>query len=157
MAKSAKRIDKGIANQDSLFAMLDEITEDKQLLPGSLNFNAQIRGLITEILKGIPLKRWEIAGRMSDLVGIQITEHHLNAWSAGSKEGYRFPLEYLPAWCEVTGDYRLAEMISKGCKCYLVKSEEVLLLEIAKLQEEKKRLSDTEKAIQERLDQLRGA
>lgn len=79
----------------------------------------------------------------------------MNAWTAESKEGYRFPLEYLPAWCQVTGDYRLAELIAKGCKCYLVKSEEVLLLEIARINEQKKICEQQEKILQERLRRMR--
>ena len=156
MTNTRNKSDKGIANQASLFAILDEMDSKQHSAPGSLNFHFQLKEMMTEILKHIPLKRWEIAGRMSDLTGVAITEHHLNAWTAESKEGYRFPLEYLPAWCEVTGDYRVAELITKGCKCYLVKSEEVLLIEIAKIQEEKNRISKIEEAMQEKLKQLRG-
>jgi len=152
MANLKEKIDMGMS---SLFEMLDHMEKDQESVLGSLNFQVQIKEVMTETLKRVPLKRWEIAGRMSDLVGMPITEHQLNAWTAESKEGHRFPVEYLPAWCEVTGDYRLLEFIAKGSKCYLVKSEEVLLLELAKIQERRRTYDRQEEALLERLKEMR--
>lgn len=48
-----------------------------------------------------------VAAEMSELTGEDITEHMLNACSAESKEGHRFPLQWAPPLCFLSGDYRL--------------------------------------------------
>lgn len=35
---------------------------------------------------------------MSELTGSDITKHQLDSWTAESREAWRFPLEYLPAF-----------------------------------------------------------
>ncbi|MDP3871263.1 MAG: hypothetical protein Q8Q80_01250 [Methyloversatilis sp.] len=67
-------------------------------LPGALAFSAVLRGLLSEAIKASPLSREEIAARMSVLTGQEITLHMINAWTAESREGWRFPLEFAPAF-----------------------------------------------------------
>lgn len=66
-------------------------------VPGALAFGPALRGLLSSLLKRSPMTRNEIAARMSDLTGDTITKHQLDAWTAESREGWRFPLEYMPA------------------------------------------------------------
>ena len=49
-------------------------------------------------IKDCPLNACQIAARMAELSGSAITEHQLHAWTAPSREGWRFPLEYLAAF-----------------------------------------------------------
>lgn len=91
---------------DSLTLDLFEVPAPTAPLPGALNFNAVLRHLLSDILKSSPRSRFEIAARMVELTGDEhITHHSLNAWTAESREGWRFPLEFLPAFevaCEST-------------------------------------------------------
>jgi len=82
---------------DTLTLDLFEVPSPKAPLPGALNFNLQLRHLISDALKSSPLGRIEIAAKMSELTGDTVTKHQLDAWAAESREGWRFPLEYLPA------------------------------------------------------------
>lgn len=84
--------------QDTLTLDLFEVPVPKAPLPGALNFSQALRHLLFEALKSCPLSRAEVAARMSELSGETITVHQLNAWTAESREGWRFPLEYLPAF-----------------------------------------------------------
>lgn len=84
-------------HNDNLTLDLFEVPAPTNPLPGALNYNRVVRSLLSEILKTCPLKREQVAARMSELTGDQITVHQLNAWTAESREGWRFPLEYLPA------------------------------------------------------------
>jgi hypothetical protein len=53
------------------------------------------------------LTREQIAGDLSRLVGTRVTVSMLNDYSAASKKNTRFPLAFIHAFCEVTGDDRL--------------------------------------------------
>lgn len=56
--------------------------------------------------------RVNIAFMMSARLGQEgaVTKSMLDKWTR-KKDGYRFPLEYLPALCDVTGDYRLIYLL----------------------------------------------
>lgn len=83
---------------DTMTLDLFEVPVPAAPLPGALNFSMALRHLLFEALKSCPLTRAEVAARMSELIGETITAHQLNAWTAESREGWRFPLEYLPAF-----------------------------------------------------------
>lgn len=51
--------------------------------------------------------RGVVAAEMSDLTGEDISEHMLNACSAESKEGHRFPLQWAAPLGFISGDYQL--------------------------------------------------
>lgn len=142
MAKTKRKIDMAMEKQMSIFDMLEEIEVQKRQGPdaGSLNMGARIKEELSSALKSVPLKRWEIAGRMSEYTGAEITDSMLNAWTADSKEGHRFPLEYLAAFCWATGDYTVIEMVAKGCGCHLTKGREVVLLKMAQLDDMERKI-----------------
>lgn len=123
--------------------------------PGSLDMSQRVKETLSAVLKAAPFKRWEIAGRMREYLGFEITESQLNAWSAESKEGHRFPLEYLPAFCYATSDYTLADLIVRGCGCKLIKSEEVILLELARIDDEARQREDRKEKLLTCLEQMR--
>lgn len=84
---------------------VDSLTDDMfavpvpaSSLPGALDFNLAVRRLMADAIKASPLSATIGAARMSELTGTQITEHQLHAWTAPSREAWRFPLEYAPAF-----------------------------------------------------------
>lgn len=90
---------------DLLTPDLFEVPVPTAPMPGALNFKLTLRHLLSEALKSSPISRTDVAARMSELTGENITKHQLDAWTAESREGWRFPLEYLPALevaCETT-------------------------------------------------------
>lgn len=84
--------------QDLFTGDLFEVPAPRAPLPGALDVGITLRQLLSNLLKGSPLSRFEIAARMSELTGHEITKHQLDSWTAESREGWRFPLEYLPAF-----------------------------------------------------------
>lgn len=157
MTRRRRKSDRPSPNQMSLFDVVQETAASKSDTPepGSLAMGHLVKQLLSEALKKSAFKRWEIAGRMGEYCGTEISESMLNSWTAESKEGHRFPLEYLPALCWATGDYTLAEAIVRACGCYLIKSEEVALLELARIDEEKRLLAQREKQVRDYLNQMR--
>ncbi len=66
--------------------------------PGALDYGLAVRRLLAEAIKHSAQNTHWIAARMSELTGVAISEHQVHAWTAPSREGWRFPLEYLPAF-----------------------------------------------------------
>lgn len=66
---------------------------------GSLNVCVEFRNGLARAVKESPLSRAEIAARMTDLVfgdagDGDISKTQIDAWTAPSREAWRFPLEY---------------------------------------------------------------
>lgn len=83
---------------DVLTADLFAVPVEPAQLPGALDYGLAVRRLVAEAIKDCALNAHAIASRMTELTGASISEHQLHAWTAPSREGWRFPLEYLPAF-----------------------------------------------------------
>lgn len=142
MAKKNKRLD-AHPGQKSLFALLDEIRQTERTDPGegSLNMREPLRLALATALRRCSLSRWEVAGKMSHLLGCEITKFMLDAWTAESKDGHRFPAEYLPAFCQVTGDRETLTALAEAAGLFAMPGPDALRSEIQKLDEEVKRIS----------------
>ncbi|OGU18145.1 MAG: hypothetical protein A2076_06020 [Geobacteraceae bacterium GWC2_53_11] len=75
---------------DELF----EIPKPVEPIPASLDTGKEIRHLLSAALKETTKSRYEVCARMSELTGHEISISMLNAWTAESRESWRFPLEY---------------------------------------------------------------
>ncbi len=83
---------------DLLTGDLFLVPVEPERLPGALDYGLALRRLLADAIKDCPANAHAIASRMAELTGQSITEHQLHAWTAPSREGWRFPLEYLPAF-----------------------------------------------------------
>lgn len=111
-----------------------EVPVARNPVPGALNVNAAIRHLLSDLLKASPLTRFEIAARMSELTGQEISKHQLDAWTAESREGWRFPLEYLPALEVACETHRITTWLADLRGCKVLVGKEALDAEIGKLE-----------------------
>jgi len=119
---------------DTLTLDLFEVPVPTTPMPGALNFNLVLRRLLSDLLKVFPVSREMVAARMSELTGDQITKHQLDSWTAESREGWRFPLEYLPAFevaVETTGLIAWAANVRGG---KILMGKDALDAEIGKLE-----------------------
>lgn len=119
---------------DPLTRDLFEVPTEIKPAPGALDCGRALRAVLADLLKVSPYSRQAVAESMSELTGIQISKHQLDSWTADSREGWRFPLEYVPAF-EVALETReittwLADL--RGCKVLVGK--ESLDAEIGKLE-----------------------
>jgi hypothetical protein len=135
MAKLNPRIDN---RQASLFDILKNLQEESQTsrLPGSFDIDSQFRAAISEALKHCPLSRWQVAARMSELIGYEITKAMLDSWTAESKEGHRFPAIFLPAFCEAAGCSEPLKMMGRLVGVFILPGPEALRAEIQRIEEE---------------------
>ena len=121
---------------------------------GSLDVQAQIKGLISQGLKRSPLSRYQIAAQISELTGQEVTKWQLDSWTAESKEGHRPPMEILPAFCRATGAYDLLRFLCEKAGCYMIEGEDILLTELGRLQKMRNELRAKEREIGEYLDKI---
>ncbi|MEJ5227222.1 hypothetical protein [Thermodesulfovibrio sp.] len=138
--------------QLSIFDWVQKIqqTQTNTLPHGSLDIDSEFRAAVSEDLKhavdpttGRELSRYEVAARMSELIGQEITASMLYNYTAEAHEKHRFPCQFLPAFVIATGGQRRAiEVISKHCNLYLLPGPEALRAEIQRLDEEIKKLEE---------------
>ena len=65
--------------------------------------DSALRQLLAEAIKQSGKKRPQIGEEMSPLVGVQVTEHMLNDFTAQKKSAARFPAAFVKAFCQVVG------------------------------------------------------
>ncbi|NHM25428.1 hypothetical protein G7K71_08470 [Desulfofundulus sp. TPOSR] len=128
--------------------------QEERPAPGSFNISSRLRNAISEGLKRSSLSRYEVAARMSELVGVEITKSQLDSWTAESKEYHRFPAEYLPAFCLVTGHLEPLRMMARMLKCYVLESKEALLAELGRIDQVKRDLARREKVVREMIEKM---
>ncbi|EZI28422.1 hypothetical protein [Pseudomonas extremaustralis] len=61
-------------------------------VPGNGNYAAQVSEMVSELLKGSELDRYEIAARMSRLSGDDVSKYMLDAWSSPARTEHNLPL-----------------------------------------------------------------
>lgn len=147
-------------NQTSLFDMIEEInprkfaSSDFQMETKPLGI--RVKEAISDAIKNSGLKRYDIAGRMSEHLGTEITESMLNSYTAESKEGYRMPAEYFPIFCKIVKDYTVLEVLVAAAGGRMVKSEEIYLLEMGRLQQAEKTIRQKQSQLQREWNRSRG-
>ncbi|MBI2313540.1 MAG: hypothetical protein HYU77_13655 [Betaproteobacteria bacterium] len=122
---------------------------------GALNCAVEICHTLSEALKASPQTRYQVAARMSELVGHEISKYSLDSWTAESREGHRFPLEYAPAFEAALESYCLQELLARKRGCRVLKGEEALLAELGSIGQMKAELARQEKAIKDYLKEKR--
>jgi hypothetical protein len=141
--------------QISLFDFIKEgAQKNMELKPGSFNISNQLCGELSEGLRQAGVSRYEVAARMSELVGVEISKSQLDSWTAESKEAHRFPAEYLPAFVAITGYKEPLRLMARLCQCHLVESKEAILTELGRLNQAKREINKREKDLQNLLIQL---
>ena len=119
---------------DPLTLDLFEVPVPRVPMPGALDVGLAVRHLISDLLKDSPRNRFEIAARMSELLGHEITKHQLDSWTAESREGWRFPLEYLPAFEVAVETHLVTTWLADVRGCKVLVGKEALDAEIGKLE-----------------------
>ena len=155
MAKRKPPVDD---RQLSLLDIIQQAEELKENEPdeGSLNIHSRYCHLLTNSIKTSKYSRFEIAGRMSHLLGLEITKFMIDAWTSESKESHRIPAEFLPAFCAATESRAPLQMLSELAGMYCLPGEEALRAEIHKISEEENQLKLERRKREQFLKELEG-
>ncbi len=84
---------------------------------------------------------------MSELVGHEVTKHQLDSWTAESREGWRFPLEYLPALEVALETHALTAWLADLRGARLSVGREALEAQLGKVARMKDALAQQEKSL----------
>lgn len=138
MARGKQRIAE-VANQLSLFDLLSQEAKERRDEPGAGSANIRDRlkdALLLALKDALPKSRWEIAGIMSHLLGVEVTKYQIDSWVAESKEGHRIAAEYIAAFCLATGSLAPLHVLNDTCKVFTVKGPDALRADIRRDEEE---------------------
>lgn len=122
----------GNVNQLSLEGLI-EMPKTPALTGGSLSYGAELRAILAQALKETRMSRYEVAARMSELTGTEISKSQIDSWAAESRDGWRFPFEYAAAFEAALGTYCLTELLARkrGYKVYM--GDDIRQAEIGKI------------------------
>lgn len=120
--------------------------------PGALNFSIELRGVLSEALKKSPRSRYEVAARMSELLGVEVTRFQLDSWTAESRDGWRFPFEYAAALEVACDTMCLQELLARKRGCKVLVGADTLKAELGKLELLEAEIRDRRRAIKKHLE-----
>ncbi|GAB7082325.1 hypothetical protein [Megalodesulfovibrio paquesii] len=110
-----------------------------------------MREALTEALAGCALSREEVAAELTRLTGEAVSVHHLHNWCSEAKREWRFPLELVTAFCQITQDYGVIAAVLEGTGQSLADKETLTLAEYGRLVAEDKKRAARRRELQERL------
>lgn len=102
-------------------------------MPGTLDYGVAVRQLLLDAIKACPLNSNQVAARMSELMGYD-SGNSLHAMTAPSRDGWRFPLEYLPAFEAATETYAITAWLADTRGGRLLVGREALNAELGRLE-----------------------
>jgi hypothetical protein len=122
---------------------VEELSQTTTPVHGSLDIDTELRNALSQDIKhaivpctGRELSRYDIAARMSELVGQEITKSQLDNWTAEAHDKHRFPAQYLPAFVIATGGQRrVFECLSRHSGLFALPGPEALRAEIRRIDE----------------------
>ena len=139
------------SSQPSLFDWVKRSEElslqrNSTLPRGSLDIDKELKAALADDMKhakdenGRELSRAEVAARLSDYTGDEITLSQLNNWTAVSHP-HSIPAKYMPAFVHSTGGQRRAyETLSRHAGLFALPGPEALRAEIQRLDEDMQRI-----------------
>jgi len=124
-----------------------------ETVPGSLNDDLMVRGVISDGIKRSGKSREQIADRMSVLLGVQVTARMIASFTAESKELHRWPGAWDRAFCRAVEDDTLLRCRAEAAGYRVIRGAEIELLELGREYLRQKRAS---KEVQRLEDSLSG-
>lgn len=111
---------------------------------------------MSRVLRHHHESRAVVALKLGELTGKDITEAVLNSWTAPSQTTHRPPAEMVAAFCRVTNNLDLVNVIVGPLDCYVLPGTDTLRAELGRLEEEIKELQAERKQKQAFLKELEG-
>lgn len=106
-------------------------------VPASLACDLQLRGWLTQAIKDSGKAREIIAAEMTIMLGDDdsvVSKSMLDAFTASSKEGHRFPAAFLPAFVVVTGATWLLDELAHRCGCKVLEAPDMKVAQLGAIE-----------------------
>lgn len=125
----------------------DPFTDDLFLVPqpqhprpGEGNFAFQVSHLVSEMLKGCPVDRWDIAAQMSRLSGDDVSKNMLDAWASPARAEHNLPFYRVPLIEEVAGSHDLTNWLVEKRGGQVAYGKDALNAQLGRMMTMKKQL-----------------
>ena len=127
MTKGKEKIDNG------QLSLLDLLTHDREeriaTIPGRLCVSARLLAAVKYAIKQAPKSRETLADEMTELLGVEVSVHMINAWCADSHP-HRLPAEFLPALCSATGSTAPLRIMAEAAGLFALEGPDALRSEM---------------------------
>lgn len=153
-------------NDPRQMSLLDLLQRAQDLRPpdgaeGSHNVHTRLCHALTRAINeavrtGLLADRYDLAAKMSRLLGMEITKYQIDGWTAESKDAHRIPAEFLPAFCAATGAREPLQILTDVAGLFCLPGPEALRAEIQKLREEEKKVGAERRKRELFLQQMEG-
>ena len=138
--------------RDMLTSDLFEVPEPVAQNAGSLSCRAEIAGVMADVVKEIHIDRYELAAKMSRLLGREISKFMIDAYTSESRDTQMPPIDTAIAFDMATGGISLLKLYADKLGCKVVVGKEVLFTELGRIDQARKELANQEKAIKKHLE-----
>lgn len=136
---------------DALTVDMFDIPRAPEPTAGSLDYSVELSHALSEALKQCPKSRYEVAARMSELTGREISKATLDAWTAESKTDWRFPFEYAAVFEVACGTTCLQQLLCRKRGSRILEGDEALLAELGRLDREEQEVKARRQSIRKYL------
>lgn len=131
-------------NQMSLMDLLT--MADAARSPGAFDVETRMKEEASLGLRRCRLSRYEVAAKMSEMLGREVTKSMLDNRTAESKEDYQWPAVWLAPFAVITGHNEQIKIINKLARMPMADSGKLLDMEIERkrqlMAEEERELAD---------------
>lgn len=110
----------------------------------AVSLSARFAKAISLALKECPLDRAEIAARMSDYLGVNVSEAMLNAYASEARTDHNISLHRFAALVHATGDWRLLSTLVDLFPVAIVDRKYLDVIHLAQISEKKRELEAAE-------------
>ncbi len=131
--------------------MFPNVPQPEPINQGAFDLNVEISCAISRAIKACPHDRYEIAARMSRLLGRDVTKNMIDAYSAGSRDTHIPNFAWCIAFDTATGDHVLLSLFAKKLGCEVLVGREILEAELGRLDMHERELRERKSAIREHL------
>ncbi|SDB03373.1 hypothetical protein SAMN05660653_00148 [Desulfonatronum thiosulfatophilum] len=118
---------------------------------GGYRVRDAVQEALRETLEKCPISREDLAEEMSRVTGESVTVNHLNSWTAASKQGWRFPLEFAAAMAMITGNTAILDAALSVTGFRVVSVDDLKIMEFGRLTLEEKKRASRKRALMEEL------
>ena len=99
-----------------------------------MDFGRQVAHMVSEALKDADGDRYEVAAKMSRLVGREVSKYMLDAWSSESREGHNVPFYMVPALETACDTHLFTAWLAQKRGGKLLIGKDALLAELGKME-----------------------
>lgn len=155
-------------DQPSLFDVVKETTsfQNGSIPKGRLDIDKEFKAALSDDIRhahttnGRELSRAEIAARLTDYIGEEISLTTLNNWTAISHPhqipASYLPASYLPAWVYATNGHRAIDAISRHSGLFMLPGPDAIRAKIQRLEEGEEQIRREKETMKFYLKEIEG-